>query len=97
MRIHVDLSTTLIGSFYAFRSFNSSIDATSESPGKARLVNHSRKNPNAIMKKVECSQQQDIRLILYALRDIYPHEEILYDYGERRRHAVQVNPWLKTT
>lgn len=72
------------------------IDATSEQiKRKARLVNHSYSNPNACMRKVICSKQ-GVRLILFAYKDISPSEEILYDYGERRREILSQYSWLKT-
>lgn len=72
----------------------SSIDATSsDTPRLGRLVNHSRKNPNAVMKVVPSGQ--DPRIILYACRDISSNEEIVYDYGDQRLTTLKEHPWLK--
>lgn len=61
-----------------------SIDATSEpkkGPRLARLVNHENKKPNCFMRVIEvCNRPY---LALFALRDIYPDEELGYDYGPK--------------
>jgi len=56
-----------------------SIDAT-HTPGLARMCNDEIKKPNAVMKKLIVSG--DIHLALFALRDIEPGHQIVYDYGE---------------
>ena len=35
------------------------------------------------------------RLILVAGRDIEVGEELVYDYGDRSKEAIENNPWLK--
>lgn len=81
--------------YYHHDGRNYCIDATSEQiKRKARLVNHSCINPNACMKKVVCAKQ-GVRLILFASKDIFPFQEIVYDYGERRREIVGQFSWLK--
>ena len=69
--------------FY-FKSNNKNycVDATPESGRLGRLVNHSSKNPNLVMKVVMFEDQP--RLILKALVDIKPGTELLYDYGDRQ-------------
>jgi hypothetical protein len=67
-----------------------SIDATDEvhtGSRLGRLVNHDSKAPNAKMKVINIDEIQ--YLCLFATTDIYPHEEILYDYG------VKHLPWEK--
>ncbi|CDJ31562.1 SET domain-containing protein, putative [Eimeria mitis] len=74
-----------------------SIDATEERIefGPARLINHSRKNPN-LKPKAEAvdGDANDLRLFFVALRDIHEGEELLVDYGERDPEALKQNPWL---
>ena len=67
-----------------------SIDATEESGRYGRLVNHSRANKN-LRVKVE----KGPRLFMYALRDIEPGTELLYDYGERSKATLAAHPWLQ--
>jgi histone-lysine N-methyltransferase SETD8 len=68
------------------------IDATNEDGKLGRLVNHSRKNPNAVPKVFVIRDEPQIYLM--AKRDIEALEEITYDYGERRRNVLSRNPWL---
>ena len=35
------------------------------------------------------------RLILVASRDVKAGEELLYDYGERSKVAIESHPWLQ--
>ena len=65
----------------------SSYDATEEETNKSRpklgrLVNHGyRKEINAKMRMLVAHDKQPI-LCLFALKEIEPGKEILYDYGE---------------
>lgn len=69
------------------------LDATEPTSRLGRLVNHSRKKPNCKMEIFShCNKPY---LILTAIRDIEPNEEILYDYGERNKEAIKANPWLE--
>lgn len=68
------------------------VDATAETPYLGRLVNHSAKRPNCVTKAVEVEGEP--RLILVAMRDIDPGEELLYNYGERDKEVIAANPWL---
>lgn len=68
-----------------------SIDATEETGYLGRLVNHSR-NGNLVTKAVEVSGQP--HLILIAKHDLEPGTEILYDYGDRSKEALEHYPWL---
>jgi len=71
------------------------VDATAETGYLGRLVNHSAKDPNCVTRILEVKNVP--HLILVAARDISVGEELLYDYGDRSRHAVEANPWLRTT
>lgn len=68
------------------------IDATEESPYMGRLVNHSRRIPNMVTKTVEVDSLP--HLVLLAKRDIKQDEELLYDYGDRSKEALEHHPWL---
>ena len=69
-----------------------SIGATKESGRLGRLVNHSKKYPNAVVKLIEVDGVP--RLYLFANQNIPKGAEILYDYGERRKIQLQEYPWL---
>ncbi|KAI1289554.1 Histone-lysine N-methyltransferase set-1 [Halotydeus destructor] len=71
------------------------IDATKPSGRIGRLVNHSRKSPNCKTRLFIYNSRP--HLIFIALRDIKAKEELLYDYGERDRTAIEAHPWLATT
>lgn len=68
------------------------MDATKESPYLGRLVNHSARKPNLKTKVIEIKSVP--YLVLIAKRRIEVDEELLYDYGDRTRDAVENNPWL---
>jgi len=68
------------------------IDATEESLYMGRLVNHSRRIPNMVTKTVEVDGLP--HLVLLAKRDIKEGEELLYDYGDRSKEALEHHPWL---
>ena len=69
-----------------------SVDATNEDGTFGRLINHSKENPNTIPKVIDV--QGTPGLYFEAMRDISTGEEILYDYNDRRRNAVDQYPWL---
>lgn len=69
------------------------LDATEPTCRLGRLVNHSRKKPNCKMEIF--THENKPYLILTAIRDIEPNEELLYDYGERNKEAIKANPWLE--
>ena len=56
-----------------------SVDGTEDTGRYGRLINHSRKDPNAECRKVTIGGQ--LRLIIVAKKDISEGEEILYDYN----------------
>lgn len=68
------------------------IDGTEESKYMGRLVNHSRKIQNLVTKTVEVDALP--HLVLLAKRDIKEGEELLYDYGDRSKEALEHHPWL---
>ncbi|KAG5272471.1 hypothetical protein AALO_G00165920 [Alosa alosa] len=68
------------------------VDATSESGRMGRLINHSR-NGNCHTKLHDINGIP--HLILVASRDIDKGEELLYDYGDRRKSSIAAHPWLK--
>ena len=70
-----------------------SVDGTREEPGKfGRLINHS-VSGNAKV-KLEYLDGQPL-LVIRAIQLIEKNEEILYDYGDRSRLALEECPWLK--
>lgn len=69
------------------------MDATYESGKLGRLLNHSKTKPNCVTKTVDIESYPF--LILVAARDIDVGEELVYDYGERSKEAVDSNPWLR--
>lgn len=69
-----------------------SVDATTESGRMGRLINHSR-NGNCHTKLHDINGIP--HLILVASRDIDKGEELLYDYGDRRKTSIAAHPWLK--
>ena len=56
------------------------------------MINHSKKSANALPKVFTVDGNP--RLCLIAMRDIDVGEELLYDYGERRKDILDANPWL---
>lgn len=86
------------GSYMFYFNFNNKcycLDATEPTKRIGRLVNHSRKRPNCKMELF--SFDKTPHLILTAIRDIEPGEEILYDYGERNKDVIEANPWIENT
>uniref|UniRef100_A0A0N4ZKF2 [histone H4]-lysine(20) N-methyltransferase n=1 Tax=Parastrongyloides trichosuri TaxID=131310 RepID=A0A0N4ZKF2_PARTI len=81
--------------YFNHKGRNWCIDATKESPYKARLINHSCLRPNLKTKIVDIGDK--FHLIMVALRDIEIGEELLYDYGDRTTESVINNPWLRNT
>jgi histone-lysine N-methyltransferase SETD8 len=69
------------------------LDATEETGRKARLINHSRLNPNVKPKVVIYNGRP--RLIFIATCDIPKDTELLYDYGERRKDIIERCEWLR--
>lgn len=77
--------------YFTYKNRQYCVDATRETDRLGRLVNHSKKG-NLKTKSILI---QDIpRLILVAERDIFPGEELLYDYGDRSKRSLESHPWL---
>jgi len=70
------------------------VDATQESGRLGRLLNHSKTNANVHTRLFPIKNRP--YLILVASRDIKIDEELLYDYGDRSKTAIESHPWLKT-
>ena len=70
------------------------LDATEENNTLGRLINHSKKHYN--LKPKTATVNGTPKLFFIASQDIAPGEELLVDYGERRRDIVKDNPWLST-
>ena len=58
----------------------------------AKLINHSKKNPN--IKPIVLEYNNSPIVIFKAMRDIPVNEELLYDYGIRDKLTLQTNKWL---
>jgi histone-lysine N-methyltransferase SETD8 len=73
-----------------------SLDATRalKKYGTARYMNHSKQRRNLKGHLVE-NEQGEWHLCFTACRDIKKGEELLIDYGDRRRSAVDEFEWLK--
>eukprot|EP00922_Rhytidocystis_sp_ex-Travisia-forbesii_P065404 GHVS01097184.1.p1 GENE.GHVS01097184.1~~GHVS01097184.1.p1 ORF type:complete len:1229 (-),score=171.00 GHVS01097184.1:640-4326(-) len=80
--------------YFKYDSRNFAIDSTNEFKpyGVARLINHSRVNPNLIPKPTSIDGRA--RLFFIAKRTIPAGTELLVDYGERDRQVIENNPWL---
>ena len=78
--------------YFDYDGQNWCIDATEESLYMGRLVNHSRRNRNIIPKTIEVDGLP--HLYFQAMRDIEEGEELLYDYGDRSKEALEHCPWL---
>ena len=70
------------------------VDATIEDGTYGRLINHSAVEANLKIKVMKV--ENDLRVVFCASRRIESGEELLYDYGDRRKEAVEGNPWLQS-
>lgn len=68
------------------------LDATPEDGTYGRLVNHSRLRPNCRARTLKLNGKPVIAI--FAIRDIVPGEEVLYDYGEKRKEKIEEQPWI---
>ena len=79
-------------------SFNLRIDASAEDGSLGRLVNDSKKDFNSKIKKIIVDKEP--YLVLFAVRDILPGQEITFEYYTGTysqfpwREQVCVNIWL---
>ena len=82
-------------SFMALRKHSHShcsVDATRNDGHLGRLMNHSRSAPNVITKAV--SVEGEPHLCFFASKLIKEGEELVYDYGDRRKDVLEENKWL---
>lgn len=70
------------------------IDATEEDNSIGRIINHSINNANVKAKSAVVDGTP--RLFFIATKDIARGEELLVDYGDRRKDVMEENPWLKS-
>ena len=66
----LDITKGSYMSYFNHRNKQFCIDATEETGRYGRLINHSRKNPNCVMKVVMLHEQEVPHLILLAKQDI---------------------------
>lgn len=69
-----------------------SVDATAETTRLGRLINHSKADSNLKVKIIEVEGSPT--LCFFAAKRITAGQELLYDYGDRRKSCVLSNPWL---
>ena len=81
--------------YFAWSNKQWCIDATADTGRFGRLINHSRKKPNLKTKLFILNNMP--HLIFVALDDIEENTELLYDYGETNRCAIEAHPWIKNT
>ena len=68
------------------------MDATAEDGSYGRLINHSSRSPNVMMKIITIDRKPLV--VFVALKTIPVGQEIQYDYGEKRKAVLDENPWL---
>ena len=78
---------------FQFKGKKFHIDATVDTGDYGRLLNHSDKSPNCKLKLEKIDEEP--RILLVALKEIKPGEELLWDYGDRSQKSLKENPWLK--
>ena len=71
------------------------VDAFMEDNSKGRLINHSLLMQN-VKPTVHVNEQGNPCILFKAKREILEGEEIMYDYGERKRSVLEIFPWLRT-
>ena len=69
------------------------IDATEDDGSLGHLINNSRRSPNVVMKTHVVEGEP--RVVFVACKEIEIGEEIMYDYGEKRKDFLDRNPWLR--
>ncbi|KAF2355192.1 SET domain [Trinorchestia longiramus] len=69
------------------------VDATEESPYLGRLINHSRQSANLTPRVFTVKSIPHI--VLEAKTDLPVGTELLFDYGDRSREAIENHPWLR--
>jgi histone-lysine N-methyltransferase SETD8 len=78
--------------YFNFKDKQYCVDATKDNKRFGRLLNHCKKSPNVITKVIPDGSHP--YLCLMAMRDIKVGEELVYDYGERDKTAIESHPWL---
>lgn len=68
------------------------MDATNDDGHPERLLNHSKTSPNVVTKLVEIGGVP--HLCFFTSKCVNIGEELVYDYGDRRRIAIEDNKWL---
>lgn len=79
--------------FFQLKDRRYCLDATEETNTMGRLLNHSRKHPN--VKPVGLVLDGKPTIVFYAIEDVLPSVELLYDYGESDRGLIAQDQWLK--
>ena len=76
------------GSYLLFFQYRKkmAIDATAKDGSFGRLINHSTKEANLVMKVIAVAGTP--RVVFLASKEIPIGSELLYDYGERRKAIV---------
>jgi histone-lysine N-methyltransferase SETD8 len=72
------------------------IDSTFENnifSSYGRLISHSMKDSNIKPKLIICNEKPTI--FFFARKNIAIGEELTFDYGEKSKTAISLNPWLK--
>ncbi|XP_066916801.1 histone-lysine N-methyltransferase set-1-like isoform X2 [Clytia hemisphaerica] len=80
--------------YFVYEEKKYCVDATHESGRLGRLLNHSKTSANVNTRLFPIKGKP--YLILVASQDIAPEEELLYDYGDRSKTAIQSHPWLRS-
>jgi hypothetical protein len=77
-------------------SRQSCIDATEPllEYGIARYINHSRILPNLMLHKLWVGKE--LHICMFALTDIQPTQELLFDYNDRRSTIAKSCPWIRS-
>ena len=68
------------------------MDATKDDRHPGRLLNHSKNSPDVVTKPVEIGGVP--HLCFFTSKCVNIGEELVYDYGDRRRIAIEDNKWL---
>lgn len=77
--------------YFSFKNRKYCVDGTAEDGSMGRLLNHSLAG-NVESKLVNIANRPV--LILIAKTEIPPETELVYDYGERDKTAIESHPWL---
>jgi histone-lysine N-methyltransferase SETD8 len=78
--------------FFKWKNQTFCVDSSVDNGRLGRLVNHSIENAN--LKAKVFDHKGEPRILFFAIKDINPGDELLYDYGERRPEVVKDFPWL---